>query len=266
MVAGPPRSDVAVPARVTALAAGRPVRAVWENEMGGLTFEVGTDPDRCFVKWAPPGSGSDLADEAVRLSWAVAFTPVPRVLDQGADDEGSWLVTAALTGQSAVADRWKAEPRTAVTAVGEGLRALHEALPVAECPFTWAAEDRLARARRRAAQGGLDPARWDPAHRSLGVDEALERAADIPPHDRLVVCHGDSCAPNTLLGEDGRWSAHVDLGRLGVADRWADLTIAAWSTEWNYGPGWEGLLLDAYGVHPDPDRIRYYRLLWDLGA
>jgi aminoglycoside phosphotransferase len=26
-----------------------------------------------------------------------------------------------------------------------------------------------------------------------------------------------------------------------------------------------GLLLDAYGVPPDLDRIRYYRLLWDLG-
>jgi hypothetical protein len=30
-------------------------------------------------------------------------------------------------------------------------------------------------------------------------------------------------------------------------------------------PGWEGLLLDAYGIEPDPDRIDYYRLLWELG-
>jgi aminoglycoside phosphotransferase len=27
----------------------------------------------------------------------------------------------------------------------------------------------------------------------------------------------------------------------------------------------DDLLLDAYGVRPDRDRIRYYRLLWDLG-
>jgi kanamycin kinase len=46
---------------------------------------------------------------------------------------------------------------------------------------------------------------------------------------------------------------------------WADLAIATWSSEWNYGPGWDGLLLDAYGIRPDPDRTRYYRLLWDLG-
>jgi kanamycin kinase len=102
-------------------------------------------------------------------------------------------------------------------------------------------------------------------HQPLGLGRALDLLADIPPVDRLVVCHGDSCAPNTLLTDDGRWSGHVDLGELGVADRWADLAVATWSTEWNYGPGWDKLLLQAYGVPPDPDRTRYYRLLWDLG-
>jgi len=35
--------------------------------------------------------------------------------------------------------------------------------------------------------------------------------------------------------------------------------------EWNFGAGWEELLLDAYGIDPDPARTAYYRLLWDLG-
>ncbi len=72
-------------------------------------------------------------------------------------------------------------------------------------------------------------------------------------------------APNTVLSGDGGWSGHVDLGSLGVADRWADLAVATWSTEWNYGPGWQELLLDTYGVDADPERTAYYRLLWDLG-
>lgn len=265
VIARPAGLDVAVPVQVVQMAAGKPVRAVWENELGGLTFEVGMDPDRRFVKWAPPASGLDLGAEAIRLSWAVDFTPVPRVLDQGADDDGSWLVTAAVPGESAVAKRWKAAPQTAVAAIGEGLRAMHEALPVPICPFSWTAEDRLTDARERARHGHIDPAHWHPIHHPLGMEQALERLADIPPVDELVVCHGDACAPNTLLSEDGRWSGHVDLGALGVADRWADLAIATWSTEWNYGPGWDGLLLDAYGAVPDPGRTRYYRLLWDLG-
>ena len=76
-----------------------------------------------------------------------------------------------------------------------------------------------------------------------------------------MVCHGDACAPNTLLYPDGRWSGHVDFGLLGTGDRWADIAVATWSAEWNYGPGWEPLLLDAYGVEPDAERTRYYRLL-----
>jgi kanamycin kinase len=102
-------------------------------------------------------------------------------------------------------------------------------------------------------------------HQTLTVQDALGLLAEAPPVDRLVVCHGDACAPNTLLSDDGSWSGHVDLGALGVADRWADLAVAAWSTEWNYGPGWADHLLDAYGIEPDPGRMAYYRLLWDLG-
>ncbi len=264
MIAGPPGHGAWVPPPVKALAAGRSVRVVWENELGGLTFEVGADPDRFFVKWAPAASGIDLGKEAARLSWAVAFAPVPRLLDQGADAAGSWIITAPMRGVNAVAERWKAKPRTAVTAIGEGLRGLHEALPVHGCPFSWTAEDRLIDAHQRAMEGRIHPAQWHPVHRSLGLDRALELLADIPPIDQQVVCHGDSCAPNTLLTDDGRWSGHVDLGTMGLADRWADLAIATWSAEWNYGPGWERLLLDAYGARPDPDRTRYYRLLWDL--
>jgi kanamycin kinase len=124
---------------------------------------------------------------------------------------------------------------------------------------------RLADIRRRASQGLIDPACWHPIHQPLGLGRALDLLADIPPADRLVVCHGDSCAPNTLLTDDGHWSGHVDLGDLGVADRWADLAVATWSTEWNYGPGWDRLLLQVDGVPPDAERTRYYRLLWDLG-
>lgn len=88
--------------------------------------------------------------------------------------------------------------------------------------------------------------------------------ATAPPIDRLVVCHGDACSPNTLINEHGEFVGHVDLGSLGVADRWADLAIGTWASVWNYGPGWEETYLEAYGVDVDHERIRYYRELWDL--
>ena len=260
------RHDVAVPAAVVSATSGRELTLVWVNDADGLTFTFNAGKQRCFIKWAPAGSGLDLAGEAARMAWAGQFHPVPRPLGQGHDDEGAWLITAGLAGDRASDKRWQNDPAAAVTAIGEGLRAMHEALPVAACPFTWSAAERVADARGQAAAGLLDPAAWHACHQSLTVAAALDQAAAIPPPDKVVVCHGDACAPNTLLNEAGHWSGHVDLGLLGVADRWADLAVATWSVEWNYGPGWDNLLFDAYGVRPDADRTRYYRLLWDLSS
>jgi kanamycin kinase len=93
-----------VPDRVRGLADGGEVRPVWVNEAGGITFELNAGARRRFVKWAPAGSGINLSAESARLSWAGRFARVPALLEQGADDAGSWIVTSALPlGE---ADRW----------------------------------------------------------------------------------------------------------------------------------------------------------------
>jgi kanamycin kinase len=263
-VARRPADEIAVPDALRRALSPRALAVVWENQLGGLTFEAVGYHDRVFVKWAPAGSNLKLGSEADRLEWARFWTAVPKVLDYGADETGQWLVTSALPGRSAVDERWRAEPSLAVAAIGEGLRALHDALPVEGCPFEWSVENRVAEARRRADAGEQQSLAWHESHRSLSVNEALAAIAEPPGVDRLVVCHGDACAPNTLLDDDGRWTGHVDFGTMGVADRWADLSIATWSTEWNYGPGWQPRLLQAYGIEPDLERTAYYRLLWDL--
>ncbi|MFF0306533.1 aminoglycoside 3'-phosphotransferase [Streptosporangium sp. NPDC004379] len=260
-----PTGPVPVPAVVAALAGGDTVTPVWRNELGGLTFRLGdASGGGRYVKWVAAGTPEiDLAGEAERLAWARRWVTVPRVVEHGADADGAWLVTAALPGRSAVDPRWTADPATAAAAIGRGLRVLHDALPVDGCPFDWSVERRLVRADERLAAGD-GPVSELAAHGCADLAEARARIGAPPPIDRLVVCHGDACAPNTLLDDDGAFAAHVDLGSLGVADRWADLAVAAWSTDWNYGPGYDGVIYDAYGVAPDTERIAYYRLLWEM--
>jgi|tagenome__1003787_1003787.scaffolds.fasta_scaffold20965955_3 kanamycin kinase len=245
LISGRPPDDVAVPVQICRLGDDQSITPVWRNGLGGLTFQIGSGPSRRFAKWAPAGSGLDLSAEVERLRWASQFASVPVVLDHGSDSDGAWMLTAGLPGDSAVSDYWKANPATAVRAAGVGLRALHDALPVDRCPFTWSVEDRIAEA-------------------AVARDDAASDLPCAPPIDKLVVCHGDACVPNTLITEDGQYSGQVDMAKLGTADRWADLAVATWSTEWNYGPGWEETLLSAYGVEPDPDRTAYYRMLWAL--
>ncbi|MFJ4167156.1 phosphotransferase [Microbacterium sp. NPDC089698] len=236
-----PADDVTVPDRVRELAGSAALTPVWENGIGGFTFR---SDDGRYLKWGPRHRESTMRAEAERMRWASAWTLVPQVLDQGEDRTHEWLVTASIPGRSAVDPSWIARPETAVPAVGSALRRLHEALPVAECAWSWSVEDRIANA----------------AERGIVVPERLHAA---PAIDRLVVCHGDACVPNTLLDDTGRGIAHVDLALLGTADRWADIAVASMSTEWNYGPGYEDLLIEAYGLEPDRERLAYYRDLWD---
>ncbi|WP_433382494.1 phosphotransferase [Actinoplanes sp. CA-142083] len=250
--------NVEVPAAVSAVAGGRPLRPVWKNALGGLTYEISGVDERFFVKFAPTGSGLPLRQEAERLAWASRYTPVPRVVDSGEDPSGFWMLTEALPGRSAVDAIWRKRPQKAVKAIAYGLRQLHENVPVAECPFDWGVEHRLKLSPR-------DLSHADEPHRSIPIDVAWARASDPPPIDKLVVCHGDACSPNTLLDDAGEWSGHVDMAALGAADRWADLAVASWALNWNYGTGWEPLFFATYGIEPDEDRIAYYRLLWDLG-
>jgi kanamycin kinase len=257
-----PASEVPVPDEVRRLAAGAPTRTAWHNEVGGLTFEVLDSDNHRFIKWSPAGCGISLAEEARRLEWAAPHTTVPRVLDHGGDADGEWLVTVAIEGQSAVSPHWQARPRQAAAAIGAGLRALHERLPVNDCPFVVEALARPEALFDPAAWA--DRSHWHAEHQSLSNAGVLRRLREAPPPEHRVVCHGDACAPNTIIAPDGSPAGHVDLGSLGVGDPWLDLAVGSWSLDWNFGPGAQGELFAAYGIDPDPERIAYYRLLWDL--
>lgn len=236
-----PVESIEVPARVRELAGNAALIPAWRNGIGGLTFR--TDDAR-YIKWGPHDAEANMRDEAERMRWARRWITVPEVLDQGEDAEQEWLVTVAISGTSAVDPRWVGDPGIAVRAVGSALRAAHDALPVAECPWEWSTSTRIAGA----------------AERGIIVPPHLLEA---PPIDRLVVCHGDACMPNTLIDDAGVPVALVDLAALGIADRWADIAVASMSTEWNYGPGWADALIEAYGVEPDRERLAYYRELWN---
>lgn len=211
------------------------------------------------VTWTPSPE-----EEAERMRWAARYTQVPEVLEAGHDQEVSWLVTRAMRGHDASWEGFRSGPEALVVHLARGLRRFHE-IPVAACPFDFTLDAALALARQRLANGQIDPERdFHREHAHLGAAgavETLERTR--PTSEDLVVCHGDYCLPNVLL-EGGRVTGYLDLGELGVADRWWDLSVASWSVTWNLGPGLEDLFLDAYGARRDNGRLAFFRLLYDV--
>ena len=228
---------------------------------GHPTYRLHRDGVRLFLKLHP--TGSSIPDEAVRLRWAEEFLPVPRLIEYGSDGDYDWLLTEGLPGVDAT--RLTADSRALVIALGEGMRAFHEAVPVRECPFDFTVATALDHVRGRLAAGLIDPAAdFHAEHAGLSAASAVQLlVSTVPTVEEPVVCHGDYSFPNVML-EGGKVTGYLDLGSLGVTDRWADLAACAWSCDFNLGPGHNDLLFEAYGTPLDQDRLSWYRLLYDL--
>lgn len=234
-----------MPDAVREIAAGREIVAIWVNDLGGLTYRIGDDE---VVKWFRGEHWEiDLPAEAGRMRWVAPYLPVPEVIGVGSRGDEQWLRTRAIPAESAVHPSNLADPARTVAAVARGLRRWHDTLPVAACPYSWDVATRIASR---------------PGSEQLAEATQLAAGASAMETD-LVVCRGDACAPNFLV-DGGEVIGYVDLGHVGVGDRWADLAPALMSLGWNYGSGWEQCFLEAYGSELDRDRFDYYRRLWDL--
>jgi kanamycin kinase len=241
----------------------------WQYGAPAVTYRLTSNDGECrFLKLTRGIQYPTLTAEASRMRWAADHLPVPRVIEEGREEDVTWLVTAGLPGRDATA--LTADPGRLVRALATGLRSFHES-PVDLCPFDFRLEAALQHARSRLAAGHILPARdFHPEFEALSAEEAIGRLErTCATTEDLVVCHGDYCLPNVLLradssGEDLSVCGFVDLGELGIADRWWDLAVATWSLTWNLGPGFEDEFLRLYGVTPDPRRVEFYRLLYDV--
>ena len=84
-------------------------------------------------------------------------------------------------------------------------------------------------------------------------------ARSAPPETDLVVAHGDLCAPNILLDGGSGQVGFLDLGKLGVADRAADLGCHLWSLDYNRLGAVIDVFLTAYGFTGELADVQWYR-------
>ncbi len=261
-----PTDPPAPPAELARLAPGWTATLAYRLIPTLTTWRLtGPGGDIRFAKVATGGTRyPTLRGEAERMTWASPYLPVPAVV--GLEEVGSTtvLVTEALPGRDATQPVWRTDLRALVRALGSGLRTFHDAVGEEWCPFRFDLSRALAHVETRVRTDDIDPAGFHDQHAHLTPAEALaELEALAPDSEDLVVCHGDFCPPNMLL-EDWRVTGFVDLGELGAADRWWDIAVGAWSVGWNFGEEFEPLFYESYGIAPDPERIRFFRLLYDL--
>ena len=167
---------------------------------------------------------------------------------------------SALPGRD-LASSSELAPQQLVELLADALRGLH-VLPVAACPFDQRLASRLQAAQARVEAGLVDADDFDDERLGQSAQQVFaELCSTRPDHEDLVVSHGDACLPN-LMAVEGRFSGFIDCGRLGVADRYQDLALAARSLVHNFGDTcWVAPLFRRYGVVADERRLAFYRLL-----
>lgn len=248
------------------------IRAGWvpahQGESGDRVFR---SPDgRSYAKLAAGPRAAELAGERDRLDWlAEKGIACPALLDWRKNEQGACLVMSAVAGVPAVAlsgaDLLKAWPSMA-----EQLAAIH-ALPVENCPFEKNLAGMFARAADVVARDAVNPDFLPDEDKVRPAGELLVRVeAELSlrlaqeRQDR-VVCHGDPCMPNFMVDPQTlRCTGLIDLGRLGTADRYADLTLMIanarenWTTAEEAEKAFDILFATLKIEAPDRERLAFY--------
>ncbi|WP_453976563.1 APH(3') family aminoglycoside O-phosphotransferase [Brevundimonas sp. Marseille-Q4549] len=256
-------TPVPTPNDLSALVAGRTWRRNLVGEAGAAVHRLSLDGAAdLYLKHGTGDVAGDIVDEAARLRWLSSHVTTPQLVYSAADGEEAWLLTTALPGRTAY-ERMAAEPPRApqfAALIGGFLKTLH-ALPAAQCPFDSGADRRLELAKARMKAGLVDVDDFDDVHAGWSAEQVWDKMIALRPTVAdPVVTHGDYSLDNILIAEV-QVSGCIDLGRLGVADRYQDLAIA-----WNYldefSPDAQRAFLDAYGLTKlDQDRLAFHLAL-----
>lgn len=236
------------------------------GESGGVIHRLDV-PGRpsLFLKQGAGRIARDIADEYARLRWAQGQLPVPQLIAFAEEADTAWLLSEAVAGTAAHA--WlEANPdrrADAVAGMARLLRRLH-ALPAETCPFNAGMPLRMIGARANIDDGLVPEDEFDDARAGWTAEQVWDKLRSIPPVTAApVITHGDFSLDNIFLDEAGEVVGLIDLGRLGVADRYQDLAILLnCFNEFDSALG--EVLFDVYGEQPDPQRIELHLLLDEL--
>lgn len=240
---------------------------VTAGESGAAVFR-GADGTR-YAKCVAAADAADLKAERDRVAWlSEQGVPGPRVLGWYSGGAGACLVTGAVSGVPA--DQVSAvDLRASWERIADAVRGLHE-VPVQQCPFRRDLDGMVALARDVVTRGAVNPEFLPVEQQHTPAAELLARLVPQLARRRdqeaaeTVVCHGDLCLPSIVLDPQTLdVSGFIDLGRLGLADRYADLALLltsareTWTDEERAGAA-DAAFAERYGISLDHDRLCFY--------
>lgn len=258
---------VPVPASLPAELAGYAWGRNLIGESGGAVYRLHgkADGPDLYLKHGKDDVADDIGNEMLKLRWLGARVPAPAVVHFTRTADEAWLLMTALPGKTAyqLLEAHPEQRHAVVDALASFLRRIH-AIPVDACPFTSEHAYRLRLARARIDAGLVDADDFDEERAGWtaeGVWGAMQALLPLAPDP--VVTHGDYSLDNVLL-RDGEVVGCIDVGRVGIADRYQDLAIA-WNCLGEFGNALQERFLKQYGVaEVDRAKLQFHLMLDEL--
>jgi aminoglycoside 3'-phosphotransferase I len=235
------------------------------GESGGAVFRLHSKSDSpdLYLKHGSGAVADDITDEMSRLCWLAGRVPVPAVKNFVRTPMEAWLLIEAMPGKTAyqMLEASHHNHLDIVDALAAFLRRLH-AIPVCECPFNSAHTSRLTQARARIDAGLIDVDDFDDERQGWSADQVWEAMqSQLPLAPDPVVTHGDFSLDNLLM-QNGEVVGCIDVGRLGIADRYQDLAII-WNCLGEFDSSLQERFWQKYGVPEVDERKLEFHLLLD---
>jgi kanamycin kinase/aminoglycoside 3'-phosphotransferase-3 len=215
------------------------------------------------------------ANEHNMMRWLQGRLPVPEIIEEVFVDGNRFLLMSRIPGSNLCNAAVLDDQERLAEIVADGLKRMW-AVDVSTCPTdrTLDAKFREIEAGIRSGSITMDNARQEETYGPSGFRSPaalFDWLVKNRPAEETVLSHGDYCLPN-IFCDDAGLTGYIDLGYAGVADKWVDIEMVAWSM-WANSTGQFGgkvrefdrnMLFTALGMEADAQMIRYYSLLGEL--
>lgn len=202
--------------------------------------------------------------------------PLPHTICHSVSEGRSFLLCERVKGVMACDEFYLEHRELMLPVLGDALKQLW-AVDVRDCPRRRDLDTELDEARARVEAGLVDISECEPSTFGEGgfkgpYELLMWLEANKPEREELCVSHGDLCLPNIFINGD-KLSGLIDVGDMGVADKWRDISLLYRSLKHNFDGTFGGrvykdfdpdCLFDYIGVKKDEEKLKYYLLLDEL--
>ena len=217
----------------------------------------------------------DIDSTIQMMQWLVGKIPVPKVICHESLDGMSYLLMSKVDGKMSCDEYYFEHPHEMTALLAEGLKMLWN-VDISDCPRQRDLDCELEEAEYRVKNNLVDVKRAEP--NTFGKNgfqspaHLLEWLKGHKPAYEPVLSHGDFCLPNIFF-DNGKISGFIDLGDMGVGDKWRDIALCWRSLKHNFDGSFGGkvyedfnpdMIFEKLEMEPDYNKLRYYILLDEL--